>query len=256
MMIPQPDRRSFIKKAAVGGLMALSVPEIVSAAFKKEPAAKAAKITLKKDAVILFQGDSITDAGRKRDDAKPNDAGSLGRGYAFIAAAALLEKHADKNLQIYNKGISGNKVYQLAERWDADCLDIKPDVLSILIGVNDFWHTLNGNYNGTVQKYRDDFKALLTRTKDKLPDVKLIIGEPFAVNGVKAVDNKWYPAFDEYRQSAREIAASFGAVLIPYQTVFDKAQKTAPGVYWTGDGVHPSIAGAALMAAAWQEAIK
>jgi lysophospholipase L1-like esterase len=255
-MIPQSDRRSFLKKAAMGSMMALSMPEIVSAAFAKEPAAKAAKFTLKRDDVILFQGDSITDAGRKREDAKPNDVGSLGRGYSFLAAASLLEKHADKNLQIYNKGISGNKVYQLAERWDADCLDLKPDVLSILIGVNDFWHTLTNGYTGTVQKYRDDYKALLTRTKDKLPDVKLIIGEPFAVTGVRAVDDKWYPAFNDYRAAAREIAVSFGATFIPYQTIFDKAQKLAPGAYWTGDGVHPSIAGNALMAHAWQEAIK
>jgi len=255
-MIPQSDRRSFLKKAAMGSMMALSMPEIVSAAFAKEPAAKAAKISLKKDDVILFQGDSITDAGRKREDAKPNDVGSLGRGYSFLAAASLLEKHADKNLQIYNKGISGNKVYQLAERWDADCLDLKPDVLSILIGVNDFWHTLTNGYTGTVQKYRDDYKALLTRTKDKLPDVKLIIGEPFAVTGVRAVDDKWYPAFNDYRAAAREIAVSFGATFIPYQTIFDKAQKIAPGAYWTGDGVHPSIAGNALMAQAWEEAVK
>jgi len=255
-MIPQSDRRSFLKKAAMGSMMALSMPEIVSAAFAKEPAAKAAKFTLKKDDVILFQGDSITDAGRKREDAKPNDVGSLGRGYSFLAAASLLEKHADKNLQIYNKGISGNKVYQLAERWDADCLDLKPDVLSILIGVNDFWHTLTNGYTGTVQKYRDDYKALLTRTKDKLPDVKLIIGEPFAVTGVRAVDDKWYPAFNDYRAAAREIAVSFGATFIPYQTIFDKAQKIAPGAYWTGDGVHPSIAGNALMAQAWEEAVK
>jgi len=255
-MIPQSDRRSFLKKAAMGSMMALSMPEIVSAAFAKEPAAKAAKFTLKKDDVILFQGDSITDAGRKREDAKPNDVGSLGRGYSFLAAASLLEKHADKNLQIYNKGISGNKVYQLAERWDADCLDLKPDVLSILIGVNDFWHTLTNGYTGTVQKYRDDYKALLTLTKDKLPDVKLIIGEPFAVTGVRAVDDKWYPAFNDYRAAAREIAVSFGATFIPYQTIFDKAQKLAPGAYWTGDGVHPSIAGNALMAHAWQEAVK
>src|ERR1044072_802815 len=249
-MIPQSDRRIFLKKAAMGSMMALSMPEIVSAAFAKEPAAKAAKFTLKRDDVILFQGDSITDAGRKREDAKPNDVGSLGRGYSFLAAASRLEKHADKNLQIYNKGISGNKVYQLAERWDADCLDLKPDVLSILIGVNDFWHTLTNGYTGTVQKYSDDYKALLTRPKDKLPDVKLIIGEPFAVTGVRAVDDKWYPAFNDYRAAAREIAVSFGATFIPYQTIFDKAQKLAPGAYWTGDGVHPSVAGARLMAAA------
>ena len=165
-------------------------------------------------------------------------------------------KHAGKNLKVYNKGISGNKVYQLAERWDADCLDLKPNVLSILVGVNDFWHTLVNNYKGTLQTYQTDYKALLDRTKQKLPDVKLIIGELYAVSGIKAVDEKWYPVFNDYRKAAREIAVSYGAELIPYQTVFDKAQKTAPGVYWTIDGVHPSLAGARLMAEAWMQTIK
>jgi lysophospholipase L1-like esterase len=256
-MIPHADRRNFLKKAALGTVMAMSLQEIVTAAMAGERrGAKAAKIELKKDAVILFQGDSITDVGRKRDNSKPNDAGALGHGYPFVATGRLLEKHADKNLQIYNRGISGNKVYQLAERWDADCLDLKPDVLSILIGVNDYWHTLNGSYNGTVEKYHDDYKALLTRTKEKLPNVKLIIGEPYAVNGVKAVDDKWFPTFDGYRKVARELADSFGAVFIPYQSIYDKAQKVAPGAYWTPDGVHPSIAGANMMATAWLETVK
>jgi lysophospholipase L1-like esterase len=167
-----------------------------------------------------------------------------------------LFKYADKNLKIYNKGISGNKVYQLTERWDADCLDIKPNLLSILIGVNDFWHTLTGGYKGTVETYTTDFKKLLDRTKQALPDVKLIIGEPFAVKGVKAVDDKWYPAFDAYRTSAKEIASQYDAVWIPYQSIFDKAIETAPGSYWTIDGVHPSVAGAQLMAHAWLETVK
>jgi lysophospholipase L1-like esterase len=89
-----------------------------------------------------------------------------------------------------------------------------------------------------------------------LPDVKLIIGEPYAVRGVKSVDDKWYPAFDEYRHAAREIADSFGAAFIPYQDIYDKAQKSAPGSYWTVDGVHPSLAGARLMAQAWLETVK
>jgi lysophospholipase L1-like esterase len=217
---------------------------------------KAKKVTLKKDAVILFQGDSITDAGRKRDQNDANSPGALGNGYAYLAAAALLREFPGKNLKIYNKGISGNKVYQLAERWDADCLQIKPDVLSILIGVNDFWHTLTGNYKGTITTYRDDFTALLDRTKQQLPDVQLIIGEPFAVNGVKAVDDKWFPAFNEYRVAAREIATKFDAAFIPYQAIYDKAQQSAPGSYWTGDGVHPAIPGASLMAASWMEVIR
>ena len=249
------SRRNFLKQSTLASASLLSIPQIVSATFANAEVKKK-KVSLSKEDVILFQGDSITDAGRKKDDNNFNVSASLGSGYAMIAASEMLFKYADKNLKIYNKGISGNKVYQLAERWEKDCLDIKPNVLSILIGVNDFWHKLNGNYNGTIQKYRDDYRALLDRTKQKLPDVKLIIGEPFAVTGIKAVDEKWYPAFDEYRSAAREIASSFGAVFIPYQSIFDKAQKSAPGVYWTHDGVHPSLAGAHLMAHAWLEAVK
>jgi lysophospholipase L1-like esterase len=86
--------------------------------------------------------------------------------------------------------------------------------------------------------------------------VKLIICEPFAVNGVKAVDEKWYPEFYDYQKAARDIAVQFDAVFIPYQSVFDEAQKLAPGSYWTGDGVHPSLAGAQLMAEAWVSVLK
>lgn len=246
-------RRDFIRNASLGGLLSLQIPSIVSSAFEEQ---KAKKVSLGKDDVVLFQGDSITDAGRKKDSRDVNNAAAMGSGYAFLAGAALLHRHAGKNLKVYNRGISGNKVYQLADRWDADCIDLNPNVLSILIGVNDFWHTLNHNYNGTIQVYRDDYKKLLDRTKQKLPDVKLIIGEPFAVQGVKAVDEKWFPAFNDYRQAAREIADSFGAAFIPYQAVFDKAQQAAPAAYWTGDGVHPSMAGAELMAHAWLETIK
>ncbi len=147
-------------------------------------------------------------------------------------------------------------MYQLAERWDADALDIKPDVLSILVGVNDFWHTITNGYTGTITTYRNDFKTLLDRTRQKLPDIKLIIGEPFGVMGISAVTASWYPAFNEYRQAAKETAENFGAVFIPYQSVVDEAQKKAPGNYWTGDGVHPTLAGAQLMAHAWLRAIK
>jgi lysophospholipase L1-like esterase len=232
----------------------LTIPQLVSTAFAEETRSK--KITISKDDVILFQGDSITDAGRKRDKTNPNQASALGSGYAMIAASGLLYNYAGKNLKVYNRGISGNKVYQLADRWDNDTFNLKPNVLSILVGVNDFWHTLVNGYKGTIKTYRDDYKTLLDRTKQTLPDVKLIIGEPYAVIGVKSVDEKWYPAFDEYRKAAREIAASYDAVFIPYQSIYDKAQKLAPGAYWTADGVHPTLAGARLMAHAWMEAVK
>jgi lysophospholipase L1-like esterase len=86
--------------------------------------------------------------------------------------------------------------------------------------------------------------------------VKLIIGEPYAVPGVKAVDDKWYPEFYGYQQAARDVADQFGAVFIPYQRIYDEAQRRAPGAYWTPDGVHTTLAGAQLMAAAWLKTIK
>jgi lysophospholipase L1-like esterase len=248
------SRRNFLRNTSLAGLTAVSIPQIVSAAFAEEANVK--KIKLNKDAVILFQGDSITDAGRNKDDSGYNSPGVLGTGYAMLAGAEMLFKFPTQNLKIYNRGISGNKVYQLAERWDKDCISLKPDVLSILIGVNDFWHKLNGNYAGTIQTYKDDLKSLLDQTKQKLPDVQLIIGEPFAVSGIKAVDAKWYPAFNDYRAAAKEIAANFNATFVPYQSVFDKALQSAPGVHWTHDGVHPTLAGARLMAAAWLAAVK
>ena len=247
------SRRNFLKKAALGSLAAISIPEILSAAM---PKSGAKKITLGKDNVILFQGDSITDAGRNKEDNSYNNPRALGTGYVLFTTSELLADYPQLNLKIYNKGISGNKVYQLAERWDKDCLEIKPDVLSILIGVNDFWHKLNGNYNGTPEIYKNDYIALVERTKKALPDVKLIICEPFAVSGVKAVDAKWFPEFYEYQKISREVADKFGATFLPFQKVYDEAQKKAPGSYWTGDGVHASLAGAAIMAEAWMEVIK
>ncbi len=247
-------RRDFIRNTSLASALALGIPEIASAAMAKQK--KAAAIKLNQNDIILFQGDSITDAGRKKDSQDFNTASNLGSGYAAQAGAELLLNHAAKQLKIYNKGISGNKVYQLAERWDKDCLDIKPKVLSILIGVNDYWHKHNGKYSGTIETYKTDFRTLLERTKKALPELQLIIGEPFAVKGIKAVDDSWYPQFNEYRVAAKTLAEEFNAVFVPYQTVFDEAQKHAPGVYWTYDGVHPSLAGAKLMAEAWLKAVK
>lgn len=248
------SRRNFIKNTSLAGAFGLAIPSIVSTAFATDSLKK--KVRIEKDDVILFQGDSITDSGRKKDDLNFNTAGAFGNGYALIAASELLMKGADKNLKIYNKGISGNKVYQLAERWEKDCLDLKPTIVSIHIGVNDFWHTLTNKYTGTITTYKNDFDALLSRTAEKLPGVEFIIGEPFAVSGIKSVDEKWFPKFKEYQAAAREIAGKFNAAFIPYQNVLNKAQQSASGVYWTYDGVHPSLAGARLMAEAWLQTVK
>lgn len=246
------SRRSFLRKAALGTLAAVTIPEIISASAPKKGLKK---IQLLKEQTILFQGDSITDAGRNKEEMSYNNPKALGTGYVLLTAAQLLEEYAGLNLKIYNKGISGNKVFQLADRWDKDCLDLKPDVLSIMIGVNDFWHTLNNNYNGTVEVYRNDFIALIERTLKALPDVKLVICEPYAVQGVKAVDDKWYPGFYGYQKAAREIATEFGAIFVPFQKAYDNAIKKAPASYWTPDGVHASFPGAQMMAETWLDAV-
>jgi lysophospholipase L1-like esterase len=209
------------------------------------------KKPLPQNAVILFQGDSITDAGRDRSKlAKPNMQTGLGNGYAWDAAASLLLDHPKLNLQIWNRGNSGNKVFELAKRWDADCIDLKPNLLSILIGVNDIWHTLNGNYDGSVAVYERDFRALLDRTRKALPKTRLVICEPFVLR-CGAVNEKWFPEFDAYRAVARKVATSFDATFVPFQAMFDELVAYAPPEHWAKDGVHPSPQGAALMAHFW-----
>ncbi len=248
------SRRTFIGNSLMGAALAAGIPSLVSTALANQPIAN--KINIKPNDIILFQGDSITDAGRNRENSEPNNSQALGNGYAFLATANLLHGHPTHQLNIFNKGISGNKVHQLLERWDEDCLDIKPNILSILIGVNDYWHTLGGGYDGTIQVYRDDYRKLLDRTLAALPGIQLVIGEPFAVNNVKAVTDAWFPAFDEYRQAAQEIADEYKAAFVPYQQVFDEASKEVPPAYWTYDGVHTTLAGAQLMAEAWLSAVR
>ena len=251
-----PSRRDFVQ-AGIGlsaaGLAAMaSVNKLLAA--DTQSAAKSGKPLIKPGETILFQGDSITDAGRKRNVVKPNSDAGLGRGYAWLAAAELLIGMPDANLKIYNRGNSGNKVYQLAERWAADCIELKPNVLSILIGVNDFWHTLDGSYKATIEKYESDYQTLIKVTKEALPDVKLVICEPFALMTGK-VNDKWFPKYDAYRAAAKRVADESGAVFVPFQTMFDAASKIAPPALWAGDGVHPTGDGAAIMASWWLKAV-
>lgn len=204
---------------------------------------------------MLFQGDSITDARRNRKHAATaNDQRGLGRGYAWLAAAGLLTKRPDDELRVFNRGVSGNKVFQLAKRWQKDCLDLAPNLVSVLIGVNDIWHTRNGRYDGTVPIYERDYNALLARTRSALPSVELVVCEPFVLR-CGAVKDSWFPEFDEYRAAARRVATAHGAAWVPFQSVFDRALQYAPPEHWAKDGVHPSSAGTALMAQAWLDVV-
>ena len=241
-------RRHFLRLSTMTTFSSLVIPELVKAA--NQHIEQGVNSLAAKGQTILFQGDSITDAGRNRGRYYANDGGGMGGGYVHHTVTHLLGKYPEKNYRFYNRGISGHKVFQLADRWEDDCLQLRPDVLSVLIGVNDYWHTLDFGYEGTVEIYENDFRKLLASTKKELPEVQFIICEPFAVEGGSAISERW-AAFHGYRHVAKAIAKDVGAVFIPFHSVFDEALKLAPAEYWCPDGVHPSMAGAYLMKEAW-----
>ncbi len=242
------SRRTLLQGAVLsGGTCALG--PVMNTAAAQENAAPA----LNMGDVILFQGDSITDAGRNKDASDANNVGALGNGYAQMIASRLLGVHSSLKLQCYNRGISGNKVPDLDARWQTDTLDLKPSILSILIGVNDIWHKLSGKYDGTVADYEEGFAQLLAKTVPALPGMKLVICEPFVLR-CGAVTDEWFPEFDERRSAARRVADLAGATWVPFQSMFDDAvSDETPPEYWAGDGVHPTMAGHALMAKTWLE---
>jgi len=264
-----PSRREFVQAstglAAAAGIFAVAPKSCAgdtqtddSATNKSavdEPAKTAGLI--RPGDTVLFQGDSITDAGRARKvtgSAKRDQQAAFGNGYAWLATASLLVDRPSDDLTMINRGVSGNKVYQLAERWEQDCLALQPDVLSILIGVNDIWHSLNKQYQGTVDVYERDYQNLVEHTKAELPDVRLVVCEPFVLK-CGAVNQDWFPEFDAYRAAARRVSDAADATFVPFQQMFDEAINYAPPTHWAKDGVHPSPAGAALMANCWLKTV-
>lgn len=243
--VTRSSRREFMGGAVAGGVLLGTV------GIQETNAFAAPQGKLPQDAVVLFQGDSITDAGRDKNATAANHQGGLGDGYAMLLAAGLLADHAGSKLKIFNRGISGHKVPDLAARWQSDTVDLKPNVLSILIGVNDIWHKLNGNYKGTVADYETGYRELLKKSVEAIPGVRLVICEPFVLR-CGAINDKWFPEFDQRREVARKLAEEQKATLVPFQSMFDEAAKLAPPEYWAGDGVHPTLAGHALMAKTWR----
>ena len=206
---------------------------------------------------ILFQGDSITDANRDKQQTQANNPAALGFGYAHYTAATLLAGHPDKNLSVHNRGVSGNNVQSLADRWQRDCLDIEPNVLSILIGVNDTWHgTAKGNPNGgtSLETYEHVYRQIIEQAKNANPKLKLVLCEPFVLR-CGAVGDSFFPEIDERRAITKRLAHESGATFVAFQSAFDEATKQASPDYWLFDGVHPSPAGHMLMTRTWLNAV-
>ncbi len=195
------------------------------------------------NARVLFQGDSITDGNRGR-SADPNHI--LGHGYCFIVAAKYGAAFPERGLTFMNRGVSGNTVSNLAARWQKDTLELKPDVLSILIGVNDAGRKV------PLEAYEQAYDKLLAETKAALPNVKLILGEPFYLpkGGHSPSDARDHEVKKQQEAVAR-LAAKHGAALVKFQRVFDEACARAPAEYWIWDSVHPTYSGHQLMADEW-----
>ena len=204
---------------------------------------------------VLFQGDSITDMGRGRTE-DPNHL--LGHGYAFIIAAKEGAEFPERQLTFINRGIGGNTSADLVVRWQTDALDLKPDVLSILIGINDLGHAFRDKQTFSVEDFEKRYDKLLADTVAAFPHVKLILGEPFYGLGKGTMEH-----LDERKVIMPQMCAvvaklgeKYHAPVIHYQAMFDEALKRAPVGYWIWDGVHPTYSGHQLMADEWRRVFR
>ncbi len=201
---------------------------------------------------ILFFGDSITDAGRNR-DAPAGDSGGWGGGYVHQIAAYLGAQDPADELIFTNKGISGNRVTDLEKRLKTDVLDEEPDIVSILIGINDVWR----RYDADVVSHADEFEAAYRRILKKISKdgARLILLEPFLLP-VPEDRRAWREDLDPKIHIVRDLAREFEATLVPLDGIFAAASAKREPAFWASDGVHPSPAGHALIARAWIDAME
>jgi len=192
---------------------------------------------------ILFQGDSITDAGRVRDDPA-----GLGVGYAMMAASRLQALRPGLGLTFLNRGISGNRAVDLAARWREDCLDLKPDWVSILIGVNDCWRRYDCGDATTAKDFERHYREILESSRAR--GIGIIVCEPFVLP-CPPDREAWREDLDPKIHVARKLAREFASLLVPFDGIFAARSVVRPPDFWAADGVHPSAAGHALMADAW-----
>lgn len=198
---------------------------------------------------FLFQGDSITDADRIREN--PNN---FGYGYPNIIASKYLSENINE-FKFINKGISGNRVVDLYARIKVDIINVKPDYMSILIGINDVWHELSSENGVDNVKFKKILSMLIEEVKEALPEIKIIMLEPFVLKG-PATEEKWdiFRSETELRaKSVKEVAEKYNLSFVPLQNKFDDLSKNVETTYWLADGVHPTAAGHGVIAKALSE---
>jgi len=201
---------------------------------------------IQESTVVLFQGDSVG-----QDD---NNDADIGLGYPMITASWLSGAHPAKNIRFINKGVSGNRVKDLKERWMRDCIALKPTWVSILIDINDCWRRYDSDDPTSVEKFESDYRYILQEVKTQL-NANLIICEPicFACDREQA---KWREDLDPKIHVTRKLAREFNAIFIPLDGIFAQAAAQKKPIFWLPDGVHPSPAGHALVAQSWLRAVE
>ena len=208
--------------------------------------------------VILFQGDSITDAGRN----KENDF-FMGYGYANMVAGELSADYPYQ-YKFYDRGVSGNRIVDLYARLRSDMINLKPDIMSILIGVNDVWHEYTRQNGVSAEKYEMIYGLMIEELRQELPELKIMIMEPFVVKGSATENTEEHPHRWDFFQkevplraaAAKRIADKYNLPFVQLQEMFTAVSADAPESYWVRDGVHPTNAGHTLIKRAWIDAFK
>lgn len=203
---------------------------------------------LNKSDRIVFIGDSVTDAGRKRRCSR-----DLGNGYPKMVAGMLKALYPELKLTVLNRGISGNKIHNLEERWQKDCINLKPDIVSILIGINDTWHRVGTPSFGdekALQQFEARYRAILEQTKEQT-HAQIVILEPFVLH--YPIDRKeWRYDLDLRRTIIEKLADEFAVDYIRLDTLMNEQAHQVGEQTLTGtDGVHPTPAGHRAIAKAW-----
>jgi lysophospholipase L1-like esterase len=209
-----------------------------------------ADIPFKPHSVILFQGDSITDAGRSWMSVGPNLPESLGQGYPRLIADQLLSSYPNQYLQFYNRGISGNRIQDLVSRWEVDTLRLLPDLVSILIGINDTWNHLFMGLGTDPENFQEIYDHILKSTREQLPEVTFILCEPFLlITG--EVTEEWSRDLVLRQSGVKQMAEKYDAIFIPFQSALDQATREYPPHLLLHDGVHPTPLGHQVLADFW-----
>jgi len=198
---------------------------------------------------VLFYGDSITDAGRMGE----NNNSGLGNGYPAICAAIAAARYPELNLRFTNRGISGNRVYDLASRLKTDVLNLRPTVVSVLIGINDTWRRYDSKIVSEIPDFEARYDRILQQVTGQL-EARVVICEPFLL---PIPDDRvaWREDLDPRIAAVRRMARKYAAAFVPLDGVFAAAACRQTMDYWAGDGVHPTAAGHGLIAEAWLEAV-